>query len=156
MRSWVSKAVLILGLSVVTSACGREPKIEIGPEFQPYVTRFQEKGEEVGKPVQIVDLIVKFGQTDPKQDGVCETSDHTSPTILVNERAWNDMDDLGRESLMFHELGHCVLNRSHVLIKSSDGAPSSLMYPVAISLKTYLDNHEYYIRELFRATTPES
>jgi hypothetical protein len=148
-KNWV----LLLAVVLAISACGREPKLEIGREFEPYVERFKLKGNEVGKPVSVNDLIVKFGQTEPKQDGVCETSDHTTPTIIINERAWRQMEDLGRESLMFHELGHCILGRSHVMIMNADepNVPSSLMYPVAINLSIYAEKRDYYVRELFKA-----
>jgi Zn-dependent peptidase ImmA (M78 family) len=37
----------------------------------------------------------------------------TEKTIYLDEDIWNDFDNLEKEVLLFHELGHALLNRGH-------------------------------------------
>src|SRR5690606_17670169 len=51
-----------------------------------------------------------------------------------------------REQLMFHELGHCILNRSHT------NSTNSIMYPYHLSANYYINHYVNYIAELFGMT----
>lgn len=74
------------------------------------------------------------------------------PHITANMIEWKLMSEDKREALMFHELGHCILNRRHdseyVEIKGK-WVPRSLMNPFILSSQIYLENREYYLDELF-------
>lgn len=76
--------------------------------------------------------------------GLCFPS---SKNILLNRDAWNQMGDFQRRALVFHELGHCHLNRRHdnALFK---GKKLSLMHWIG----KYPDYDNYtweYDEELF-------
>jgi hypothetical protein len=148
----VKKISVLVLTAIAASACGRAPVLELG-EFAPYVAKFEQTSIEVGKPVQVNDLVVKFGPTEERQDAVCETGDAITPTILINQLSWSRMTEADREALMYHELGHCVLGRNHITTRNTNGQPISLMYPVAISAHVYLENKESFIRELFLRTS---
>lgn len=45
--------------------------------------------------------------------GRCTKSSISRRTILINEFEWADMSSLQREFLIYHELGHCVLELKH-------------------------------------------
>ncbi len=71
--------------------------------------------------------------------------------ILIKEEYWDRADSVSREMLMFHELGHCILDLPHNLATRPNGDPVSLMYPTIFESSTYYDNHEPYLDELFRS-----
>jgi hypothetical protein len=73
-----------------------------------------------------------------KMEGVCLR--YAWPKIIViSENA--DM------SAIFHEFGHCLLNRKHTTALLPNGLPQSLMYPESHSLLNY--DYNYYVNELF-------
>ncbi|MCY4643972.1 MAG: hypothetical protein OXB88_05085 [Bacteriovoracales bacterium] len=61
--------------------------------------------------------------------------------------------DIIRETVVYHELGHCILNRDHdsTLGKNrvSNAIPMSLMYPSTKYARYYMKYYNAYIRELF-------
>jgi hypothetical protein len=60
------------------------------------------------------------------------------------------MDSFDKEQLLFHELGHCVLNRKHCdLVVNLD--PISLMHPKMLKSEYYKNNRDELIEELFNA-----
>jgi len=146
----VSIKVLFTGMLFLTlSACGKKPVLEVG-QFMPYVQSFQQQAKTHGQDVAVTDLIVKFGPMENKYErGICEINGDTTPTILINEEAWNQMSEDEREPLLYHELGHCVLKRKHRADQMSAGVPASLMNPYTIAGWTYDQYKTYYIQELF-------
>jgi hypothetical protein len=62
---------------------------------------------------------------------------------------WDSSTQARREQIIFHELGHCILSRSHTSNKDSGEEPLSIMYPTIFDDYHYTLNHSYYIHELF-------
>lgn len=86
--------------------------------------------------------------------GTCTRSEN-STVVRINPRFWWNNDFTARESLMFHELGHCILNRSHNDALDDYYDPLSIMHPNIIAdYDLYTGNYRPYIRELFR-TSPD-
>jgi len=58
---------------------------------------------------------------------------------------------LSQEHLIFHELGHYLLQRHHTYIKDDDGNPSSIMYKFDFAYGTNKreELRDYYLDELF-------
>jgi len=97
------------------------------------------------------------------------------PKIVIDTEWWNKWyrADSEREQLMFHELGHCILNREHTEKKEvenfsdwienmlfemgffekkgylKDGCPSSYMHPYVIGSRCIEKHYDHYIEELF-------
>ena len=145
------KNLIIVILSLVgTVACGRAPEKDLG-EFAPYVSSFEQKSQEVGAPIQVTDLKMRFGDLQAAQeDGVCEIKEGETPTITIDQTAWSVMDETTREAVVFHELGHCVLKRVHDNTLDKVGMPVSLMYPTQMDSSIYSLNQVQYNRELFQ------
>ncbi len=136
--------------AIALSACGRAPQLEIDPELVPYVSSFEQVSVEQGAPVKIQDLIAGFGELDnPRSNGVCELQNGEAPKIIIARVKWDRMSAEKRESLMFHELGHCILGRKHEPATTPDGIPASIMNPYSLDSFTYSLNRVYYIAELF-------
>lgn len=65
---------------------------------------------------------------------------------------WAVFGDMDREQLLFHELGHCILNRPHddmTTMFGFDTVPQSIMYSSHFPAAIYMEYHPYYILELF-------
>lgn len=68
--------------------------------------------------------------------------------ILVNKETWNNFSEIKQEIIIFHELGHCALDRDH---KNDEhlGEKLSLMHERVINDNTYSEYRKEYLDELF-------
>lgn len=140
----------------VQCSCGKIPEhdavLDVG-EFHEYVTRFEVRAVEYGMKVQVTDLVIRFGELENQRErGVCEIVTGQTPVITINKKRWNLLEEVDREILLFHEMGHCVLKRLHHNELSRRGAPQSMMHAYALDRYTYLLNESYYLEELFSHT----
>lgn len=71
-------------------------------------------------------------------------------SIYINTPKWNSYDSQQREMLVFHELGHCILNLEHDRSLDSDGVPNDLMYPVNFDSLYYNKYRKFYLDHLFK------
>lgn len=99
--------------------------------------------------------IVDFG--DQHILGQCRYSQKRQ--ILLSKKVWEspNIKNIYREYLLFHELAHCVLDRSHtdLHITSFNNLliPKSIMNSSITNINHYNENYEYYIEELFNPNT---
>lgn len=107
-------------------------------------------------------LIIQFGTLGTKSSngmevGICETgpvglNGSEAYKVTVDTNFWNSADDYTRESLLFHELGHCLLNRLHKNDKTVIGTPVSIMNAILVRGDVYNYNQSTYddfVKELF-------
>jgi len=81
--------------------------------------------------------------------GYCEESRRL---VRIDRLFWNELNRSGwiKEALLFHELGHCILNRSHTTKTIQGGAPGSLMFPDVLSEDIFNASTEsLYLDELY-------
>lgn len=161
---YVLKPLWVLFTALSTLACGREPakRLELN-EFAPYVQQFEALGAEYGRPVFVDNLIIRRVETqeemgNPNAIGICLTSPSRTPEIKILGRFWDKAPELAQEQVMFHELGHCVLNRPHVeYVLPCDGVyaqrfgtrAGSLMGKYQIPTIIYEVFRDQYLFELF-------
>ncbi len=146
------------------------PVYSVPPEFQGIIETFIKEAAKRGHTIVINNLIVKYDST--LSIPFCGEANTSSPdnniqkVITLNPQlhCWNN--DLELETLIFHELGHCTLGRSHTSELLPNGDPKSIMIPDNISLYSpcvYAINDScidvsfkrtYYIDELFDTKTP--
>lgn len=146
---WLIYIPMAFGLA----ACGEEPKkLELG-EFAPYVAQFESEANARGVALSVDNLIVEFGDLENAQErGMCILKTEETPRIVIRKDTWERMSEATRESLMFHELGHCVLRRVHVTDTGIDGQDylaASLMNPYVVRGDSYKLNRDGYLKELF-------
>lgn len=128
----------------------------IDTEFEDYVALFEEI-----TGTKVWDLPINFSHIEEEASiGICRTYfnkvlDKTYKEIFIRREYWEEASDNSRESLMLHELGHCVLNRHHTEERiERDGykIPISVMNPFNIGGYFYYEpNREYYFEELKEA-----
>lgn len=157
------KKLLVLSL-LFLSACGPQlvpqspdPRTIAGvdPTFQPYIDLYmQTKGSGLR-----YDIPMAFAPQSGNTIGVCTRWTSGYRQIAIDPIYWNASTTTWaqRVNLIFHELGHCDLNRDHIETKLSSGWPTSLMYPMNYGFISTMQS--YYFAELFNpaaATTSAS
>lgn len=149
------------GLLLLTLlACEREVVEDVHPSFQQYVDRFIEEAALRGQDIDFLDtgLSIQFRDAvDQETGGVCYTGDHR---IEIEKFFWDDLTDLQREGLIFHELGHCELGRGHrnTLLPNGEWASRMRGSPIPDDLSPVINytpgRRDYYLDELFDPDTP--
>lgn len=97
-------------------------------------------------------FIVKFGRIERKKTGSCKPN-HTPKIITIDSLMWKYINAAQRESLVFHELAHCLLKRPHNNGSFEYGECKSWMREDESFCHINLHNpewREYYLDELFR------
>lgn len=160
-RFWYFWVLILIMIGV---SCSSEEEnaatIDIALDFQKYVDLFVEEAAARGIDVDFSDtgLSVQFDQVPQEAAGVCsELGDATSGShqIRIKKSYWDQLIDSERERLVFHELGHCELHRTHDNQIFSNGDWKSIMRGDPLPEgKTILVNYsgsrkKYYIDELF-------
>ena len=166
------KGIIFIGvISAIFINCSEEidaPKsgtVDVLFEFQKYLDRFIEEGESRGYTPDFTDtgLSIQFGNLPPEAAGVCSELGGQmsgSHNIEIRKEYWIILTDIQKERLIFHELGHCELNRPHDNQVFSNGDWKSIMRGDPLPEgKTAIVNYtgirrDFYIDELFDPTTP--
>jgi len=113
----------------------------IDPAFDTYVQTFESISNK-----QVHAIMIFADIADEEVGGTCTNSE--PPLIVIDTPYWNEITELGREQLVLHELGHCVLNRDHKENMLS-GLPVSIMYSIHFGDEWYYaQNRAYYLQEL--------
>ncbi|GJM28249.1 MAG: hypothetical protein DHS20C17_08840 [Cyclobacteriaceae bacterium] len=115
------------------------------------------------------DRNIELGDPDLPVIGLCTRTDNLNQVTLDTLNAlWLLSGYLGKEEIVFHELGHCLLGRHHRDDKFESGDFASIMRSVGLLQYGDLDNYnglftnptglrahrrEYYIEELFNENT---
>lgn len=141
---------LIVILSVFISSCGLFNKSEkyVEPEIREHVEKFK-----LIYGLQI-NIEIKFKNLDPTTAGVCYYYEGNPEDnyIEIDKETFQEYSELGREELIFHELGHCVFNRDHTterMMFKGISVPTSIMYPYTFGNSwIYEQNLTHYYSEL--------
>lgn len=122
-------------------------KAQTNPIFNEFVNSFQ---AEFNKRVS-VPIVLKA--IDKQNAGVCLVYSNGYREIQINSLYWDSYSHEQREQLIYHELGHCVLNKDHNnghLPESS--CPMSIMRSFMFNSyeinECYLPEHNHYMEEL--------
>lgn len=120
MQRLVSLTISVF-IIIVLGSCGKhQSKVE--DRLIPYFDRFADESskrgvvfdyvsEEIEGSIRSIDsLIGSSGVL-----GLCQPETVRKPfsEIVIDEEFWSDATDLQREYVVFHELGHCFLDRDH-------------------------------------------
>jgi len=126
------------------------------PVFASFVQEFEIKGKALtgNANFTIGDVPINFGDTeDPAFQGVCFVYSDGAKEIIIRKSWWDTVNNQEyRESLIFHELGHCALDRDHLDETASNGGLSykiSMMNSVILTPEAYQPNKSEYLEELF-------
>ncbi len=170
------RKIFLLNMILLFLACSKQQdkgsvvKYEVTAEFQPLVSGFIQEAAIHGDTLVIDNLIIKYDSSQSNQYcAVCNTTSldpAVQKIITVNPKVhcYNNFQE--KEALFFHEMGHCILGRSHDNRLLPNGDPRSIMvpdnlklydpclYPLGGSCKDNRYKRDYYIKELFNEQTP--
>jgi len=153
---WIAFSTTALLFSM--SSCQKEidNEVIIPDEMLPYFIRFQEAGAQRGQEVDYHSLPIN-GQISSSLEatirGQCQHEEKDPSRVVINSDYWTTATDLEKEFLIFHELGHCYLQRNHLDTKSENGTCSSIMHSSANVCKNNysLETRQGYLDELFNS-----
>lgn len=126
----------------------------VTPELRPFYIAFEEEAAERGIDIdltreEVTGNIVELGNMGVL--GVCVRSDTEPNRVAIDDDAWRLANNALRELIVFHELGHCVLNREH-LDDEQNGTCTSIMNSGLSGCEISLENNTIrsaYLDELF-------
>lgn len=162
------RRALLLFLSILIVSCNSlETEVTIDPALQPYVDQFLIEAQNRGVNIDLQEngLIMQFEEDVSTADysGICRYRIGTNE-VGIDKEVWGRLDEVERDRLIYHELGHCVLDRGHRNDKFDNNIWVSLMRgdPLSgIELRMPVcyvwDRTSYYLDELFDegVTAPE-
>ena len=125
----------------------------VDPRLWNYFIDFEREALLRGYRIDLQELEITGVIENISEDGVagtCQYGNHLSH-VTVDQNYWNHSSTINREFVVFHELGHCVLNRGHQEASFQNGVCQSIMASGTGScLSAYsLSTREYYLDELF-------
>lgn len=149
-----------------------QPTAYIEDEFSPYVAEFEEAWGS-----QLTSVSIQFTQQlgrglDTPDGG--ETArvascqkDLVPSLIVVSKDRWSKLSETNKKLVIWHELGHCILGRSHdpSMVTKEDnyyrelkvyrprGCAVSIMHPI-MDYVCFYGNEKYYLQELLQPTPP--
>ena len=128
LKIWGDLAAAML----VVVSCGKddEPQFLVDEPLQEYFDRFAAEGA-IRNVVIDYEALKISGDiriiSTPNVIGQCIHTEKEPNTVVVDKFYWDTADDLEREFLVFHELGHCALNRGHLDDSDAHGDCISMM-----------------------------
>ena len=142
------------------------PPIRVIPELvKPIVERFEMEAERRGQQVDLSKLSIEFVKdiTSDTNPGLVVASCRRADDLHLIEIDtasifWKFAGAMGQEEVVFHELGHCALERSHIEDVLPNGAFKSIMRAQGspnygnfnpLSQNALIHRRDYYLDELF-------
>ena len=126
------------------------------PVFASYVDKFQSEAKSTLslESFEIGDIPINFGDTENElYQGVCFAYADGAKEVIVRKAWWEKASDTYKTSLLFHELGHCRLDRSHkedvYTLENGDEYKISIMHPIILSPVDFTTYYDQYLKELF-------
>lgn len=155
------KSIIPFILSTITVLCfqncgvipdvqetDQRPDFSTDPTFEPYIQEFEAHYNR-----STADIPIAFDDLDPSVAGVCYRSYVAGSVrfayIKIDRNYWPKMSEYQKLNLIFHELGHCALNRDHVKSDSVRVCPTSFMYEQVLDTSCIRSNINSYIQEMF-------
>ena len=121
--------------------------------FWPYFENFERAADDRGILIDLASLGITAGfeesvSQEPQIVGMCQSHPDQGEQIIIDLNEWKRTTQFRHEFMLFHELGHCVLNRGHFDEAYPSGICKSIMrsgeadcfdYYNASTRSTYLD-----------------
>lgn len=154
---------LIIFSFLIITACSNDGGVEempaiydVAPEFEPYVQEFLVEAEKRGQSFdfQETGLSIQFSELPLNNaNGRCFLGQYR---VEIDKVDWFSFSELFRSYLLFHELGHCALDRGHRNDKFDDGSWKSILkgnpftdFDARKPVPYFGFRKQYYIDELF-------
>ena len=139
---------------IILASCAKEYDYSVDSELDLYFEIFEQEGALRGFDINLeeegIGGIIEFIK-DNTTVGQCQTSNEGNKRIFIDKAFWSAYDDLEKEFIVFHELGHCYLGLDHNDEQDSNRNCVSIMQSgVGECSNNYNQNtREAYLDELF-------
>lgn len=150
------RLIVLFSCGLMFLSCKQENVQVIDETFVPYIDRFFEEAQMRGLDLKKEDFSfsMQFGSI-AHAAGVCR---YATNEMTINPNYWNDRNEIGKEYLVFHELGHCILDRRHENVILNHGECKSIMKGTEDGrrcLRSFVSDiwRSYYVDELFDPAT---
>lgn len=123
------------------------------PAILKYFDRFETEAMKYGLEIRLETKGVYgvFSNLDNNKLGNCRYREGEPRKVSIDREYWQNTSDLDREYIVFHELGHCYLERGHDNSSDSGGYCRSIMHSAENKciLKYNANTRNAYLKELF-------
>jgi hypothetical protein len=145
------KLVRVLAILSLT-ACANEGKIKYyqTDEIRIIAEKFESEIKHIDNIVITIVNSIESSKANKEfyTIGQCQISNEHAPTIILLKEYWEEANYNEKESLLYHELGHCVLMLGHDESVSEDGRPLSIMYSSQLLQYWYDLYRQDYMQDL--------
>jgi len=154
----VMKLLKIILVFVLWSSCSHEEdsftlSTSIENEVLSYMISFHEEAQLRGVDINLADaqISVRLIDIGGETVGRCLTFSNNTKTIELDRNYWDAQEDLGKEFVIYHELGHCLLDRGHLDAANQSGICVSIMHSSNDLCRNNYNTRtrEAYLDELF-------
>lgn len=159
----------IIGLLMLSGCSHGEQQgkpLVCDPSLAPYVQSFQADSlATAGHPSNVNNLTIGFSAPrellNENKAAVCEKFQDGHKAIRIDPTWWSYQTETSKQSAIYHELGHCVLNRDHKSDRTyrfGSWTPEGGNNTVYVSVMNmyslvdgiyYPENRQAYMNELF-------
>ena len=151
----MNKIHLFSFLFISFLSCQKEENLiapEVDERLTPFFESFKQEGSSRGQNINMKDIIGQIIDIDT--DGVlgrCNQLTSGQKHLMIDRLFWETANVTEKEYVIFHELGHCALNRRHTDATNKDGTCISMMQSGNGSCKMVYNaqNRSKYLDELF-------
>jgi Zn-dependent peptidase ImmA (M78 family) len=127
---------------ILLFSCSYQREFKVDKELKVYVDSFFDLAMNKGLLIQKENLIVTLSANIGSLQGL-SSKKNGQRIVEINYYNYQNYSSDYIEAIVFHELGHALLNRGH------DDSVESLMN-TSVCLSCYSNNKEYLIKELFK------
>lgn len=133
---------------------GNSDLASVEADLRPYFVSFINEGAERGVAVDIEEAGISAVIDNIHEGnvvGTCSWGYVDGKEIVIDRSFWNESNDNWREYVVYHELGHCFLERDHLDASYPNGTCVSIMYSGTGGCSEVYgtSNREDYLDELF-------
>lgn len=149
-----TRIYILIGIVLLVSACGDDILIDdtLRPYYESFLIEAEKRNVEFQALESFIEMRIGVIEEDPTFLGKCNSNiDDINREVVINVLFWDILSPIEKEKLVFHELGHCLLNRPHRNDKAQTGFCASIMNSSDGCIDNYSDEtREAYLDELFR------
>lgn len=145
---------LLLLFSMVSAGCEKEEEIFVDTDLLPYFERFELEAAARGitfnfENDRIEGYLENIEETDVS--GKCQFNSVYPDKVSIDANFWRLASDLEKEFVVFHELGHCFLEREHTEEATNGNVCKSIMHSGTGTCRNAYSNitRANYLDELF-------
>ena len=162
---WIFSVLFVLLLTTCNSNDDELPPVVQDDVLKVYMDRFEEEAAARGIDISLEEVDAVFVDRITAGDEFCgfgytnfQGTGRRRVEIVNNDLCWNSLSEVGKEILMFHEIGHAVLNRPHLETQYPNRLFESLMCVTCNLTRLYTPytyhRREYYLDELLDQSAP--